>query len=77
MKATLIAWAHSRQLLGFDELQFDYEPGETAYEVIQRISGKAETLQFCRIAVNQRIHPWHEPMGAVTELAVLPPVSGG
>jgi molybdopterin converting factor small subunit len=77
MKATLIAWAQSKGIVGFEEKQFEYEPSESVYDVIQRICGDADALQFCRIAVNQKMHSWKEPIGLATEVAIIPPVSGG
>jgi len=77
MKALLMAWAHSKSIVGFEEKEIEYDPSETVYEVIDRVCGKADALQFCRVAVNQRIHDWKSPIGNALEVAILPPVSGG
>ena len=77
MKANLIAWAQAKSIVGFDEKEIEYDPFESVYDVIQRECGDAEALQFCRVAVNQKMHPWNDPIGMAMEVAIIPPVSGG
>ena len=77
MKATLLAWAQAKSIVGFDEKEIEYDPSELLFDVINRECGDADALQFCRIAVNQCIHDWKAPIGQAMEVAIIPPVSGG
>lgn len=77
MKATLLAWAQAKTLLGFDQVEFEFDPSERMTDVIDRVCGDAAALQFCRVAVNHKIHDWQAPIGQAFEVALIPPVSGG
>ncbi len=77
MKTTVLAWAQAKTIVGYDETEVEYDPAESVYDVIDRACGKAEALQFCRVAVNQKLHDWRAPIGQAMEVAILPPVSGG
>ena len=77
MRVTLLAWAQAKTILGFEQQEFECDPEETPREILRRCSSEVEQLSFCRIAVNQTIHDWDIAIGNATEIAIIPPVSGG
>lgn len=77
LKATLLAWAQAKSILGFDQKEVEYDPEETPRQIIDRYTNNLAQLDFCRIAVNQTIHDWDKAVGKAHEIAIIPPVSGG
>ena len=77
MKVTLLAWAQAKTMLGFEQTELECDPEETPRQILERCTSKAEQLSFCRIAVNQTLHDWDTAIGEATEIAIIPPVSGG
>ena len=76
MHIKLIAFAQARDQLGFDERNLEYQPDQTARELILGLAPGA-TLGTMRVAVDQEYRGWDEPIGLAREIAVIPPVSGG
>lgn len=76
-KAKLLAWAQAKTILEFEEIDIDYDPKETPREILKRYTPEGKDIAFCRIAINQTIHNWDEPVGDFIEMAIIPPVSGG
>jgi molybdopterin converting factor small subunit len=63
--------------LGFAEKSFDCEPNETPREILRRLAPQFEPGKTVRVAVNREYADWDQPVGQATELALIPPVSGG
>jgi molybdopterin synthase sulfur carrier subunit len=77
MKVTILAFAQTRTQLGFAETSFDCEPSDTPREILRRLAPQFEPGKTVRVAVNQEYAEWDRPVGEATELALIPPVSGG
>ncbi|MGA2244651.1 MAG: MoaD/ThiS family protein [Verrucomicrobiota bacterium] len=77
MKITVLTFAQTRAQLGFAEKSFDCDPGETPRQILRRLAPGFEPGQAIRVAVNQEYGDWDRPVGQATELALIPPVSGG
>ncbi|MGJ8634584.1 MAG: MoaD/ThiS family protein [Luteolibacter sp.] len=76
MNVTILAFAQARDTFGFSEKVVDCEPGETARELLRRVS-PGISIENLRVALDSEFAEWDEAMGEVKELALLPPVSGG
>ena len=77
MKILVLTFAQTRTQLGFAEKSFDFEPRETPREIFRRIAPEFDPGKIIRVAVNQEYADWDKPVGDATELALIPPVSGG
>lgn len=77
MKVTLLTFAQTRTQLGFGEKSVECEPGETPREILRRVAPGFDPGKTIRVAVNQEYADWDLPVGQATELALIPPVSGG
>ena len=77
MKITILTFAQTRTQLGFAEKAFDCEAGDTPREILRRVAPEFDPGQTIRVAVNQEYADWDRPVGQATELALIPPVSGG
>lgn len=77
MKITVLTFAQTRSQLGFVEKFFDCEPHETPREILRRLAPQFDPDKTIRVAVNQEYADWDRPVGNATELALIPPVSGG
>lgn len=76
MHIRLLAFAQTRDALGFHEREVPCAPGETPREIVARIAPALE-LAHLRVAVDCEYHDWDRPIGEARELALIPPVSGG
>ena len=76
MPVKLLAFAQTRDLLGFHERAIDCAPGETPRTILARLA-PALDLAALRVAVDGEYCDWDAPIGAATEIALIPPVSGG
>jgi molybdopterin converting factor small subunit len=77
MKITVLTFAQTRAQLGFSEKTIEYEPRETPREILRRLAPQFDPGKTIRVAVNQEYADWDKPIGDATELALIPPVSGG
>jgi molybdopterin synthase sulfur carrier subunit len=77
MNIKILTFAQTRAQLGFAEKSFECEPGETPREILRRLAPRFDPGGTIRVAVNQEYADWDQPVGAATELALIPPVSGG
>lgn len=77
MKIKILTFAHTRTQLGFDEKEFECHAGETPREILRRLAPQFDPGKTIRVAVNQEYADWDRPVGNASELALIPPVSGG
>ena len=77
MKIKILTFAQTRTQLGFGEKDFDCEPTQTPREIFRRLAPEFDPGKTIRVAVNQEYADWDKPVGNATELALIPPVSGG
>jgi len=77
MKITVLTFAQARTQLGFAEKTFECQPNETPREILRRLAPQFDPGKTIRVAVNQEYADWDHPVGDATELALIPPVSGG
>lgn len=76
--ATLLAFAQARDVLGFTQREVEINPGQSAAELLEQLHpGWHEQLPGTRVALDQAYAEWDTPLGTTSEIAVLPPVSGG
>lgn len=76
MKTTLLAFAQSRESFGFSEKSVDCEAEETPRQVVARIA-PGVSVAGLRVALDCEFADWDQPIGEISEMAFLPPVSGG
>jgi molybdopterin converting factor small subunit len=77
MKIKILTFAQTRTQLGFSEKSVDCEPAETPRQILRRLAPQFDPGKIVRVAVNQEYADWDKPVGEATELALIPPVSGG
>ena len=77
MKIKILTFAQTRTQLGFSEKDFECEPQETPRDIFRRLAPQFDPGKSIRVAVNQEYADWDKPVGNATELALIPPVSGG
>lgn len=77
MKIKILTFAQTRTQLGFSEMEFECNPGETPRDVLRRLAPGFDPGKTIRVAVNQEYADWDKPVGNAFELALIPPVSGG
>ena len=76
MQLRVLAFAQARDLLGFDAMEIETRADETVEEVLRRIP-RLERLSNLRIALDQEYVDRGQVVGEASELAIIPPVSGG
>jgi molybdopterin synthase sulfur carrier subunit len=72
----LLAFATARERAGFSEIELPVHPSETPRAIIAR-AAPGLPLESLRVAVDCEFWDWDAPVGNATELALIPPVSGG
>ena len=77
MKIKVLTFAQTRTQLGFAELSCDCQPGDTPRQILRRLAPQFDPGKIVRVAVNQEYADWDQPVGQASELALIPPVSGG
>jgi molybdopterin synthase sulfur carrier subunit len=76
MPVKFLAFAQTRDLLGFHERMIDCAPGDTPRAIVARLAPALDPAAM-RVAVDGEYHGWDTPIGAAREIALIPPVSGG
>ncbi len=76
MQVRLLAFAHTEQQTGFRERVVECNSSDTPRELWQR-AAPALDPRGLRVAVDCEYHDWDQPIGNATEIALIPPVSGG
>ena len=73
---TVLAFAQARDLFGFGSREVECDPAETPRALLLRLNPDAD-LSLLRVALDCEFADWDQPLGTATELAIIPPVSGG
>jgi molybdopterin synthase sulfur carrier subunit len=76
MQIKLLAFAQTQVQLGFGERTVQCAPEETPRQILARLAPGFEAVAV-RVAVDHEYHAWDSPIGQASELALIPPVSGG
>ncbi len=76
MQVTVLAFAQARDQLGWPERVVECAPEETPRALLARLAPEWPVDQM-RVAVDQEYQDWDMPIGTATEIALIPPVSGG
>ena len=76
MKVRLLAFAYTAQQAGFSECVIESDATDTPRQLLQR-AAPAVATEGLRVAVDCEYHDWDAPIGAASEVALIPPVSGG
>ncbi len=76
MKVKLLAFAQARETFGFSEKILECDAAQTPREVMSAIA-PGVSLEGLRVAVDCGFADWDKPLGEASEMALLPPVSGG
>ncbi len=76
MPVKLLAFAQTRDALGFHERVIDCAPCESPRAILARLA-PALAPAALRVAVDGEYADWDTPIGDATEIALIPPVSGG
>ena len=76
MPVKFLAFAQTRDLLGFHERMIECAPDETPRAIVARLAPTLDPAAM-RVAVDGEYRDWDTPIGAATEIALIPPVSGG
>ncbi len=77
MKIKILTFAQARDQLGFSEKSFDCEAHETPRQIFRRLAPGFDPGKSVRVALDLEYADWDQPVGAASELALIPPVSGG
>ena len=81
MNCQVLLFAAARDLANSERLDLDVPPPVTAAAVLDGIGRQVPSLlpllPACRLAVDQAFVPADFPVSAGSELALIPPVSGG
>jgi molybdopterin converting factor small subunit len=72
----ILAFAAARERAGFAELEIPVDPSETPRAILQRVAPQLPPGEL-RAAIDCEYWDWDVPVGAASELAIIPPVSGG
>jgi molybdopterin converting factor small subunit len=72
----ILAFASAREQAGFAVLEVAADPSETPRAILGRIAPHLP-LATLRAAIDFEYWDWDAPIGAASELAIIPPVSGG
>jgi molybdopterin synthase sulfur carrier subunit len=72
----ILAFAAAREAAGFAELDLPVNPSETPRAILSRVAPRLP-LEYMRVAIDCEYWDWDTPVGPASELAIIPPVSGG
>ena len=75
----ILCFAQAREKLGFAERTVSCKPTATPREIVGSLVSEpvCEAISCWRVALDQEYADWDVPIGDATEMALLPPVSGG
>lgn len=76
LEITVLTFAQARDTFGFSSRTVLCAPDDTPRAIILRLAPKAE-LAHLRVALDHEYATWETPVGSASELAIIPPVSGG
>jgi molybdopterin synthase sulfur carrier subunit len=76
MQVKLLAFAQAHDELGWRERVVECAPSESPLAILARVA-PALRVEGMRVAVDQEYQAWDAPIGPATEIALIPPVSGG
>jgi sulfur-carrier protein len=76
MQVNLLAFAQARDQLGWAEHVVECDSEETPRAIFGRVAPGLH-VELMRVAVDQEYRDWDEPIGTASEIALIPPVSGG
>jgi molybdopterin converting factor small subunit len=72
----ILAFAGAREKAGFAELEAAADPSETPRAILGRVAPQLAVANL-RAAIDCEYWDWDAPIGAASELAIIPPVNGG
>ena len=72
----ILTFASAREKAGFTEIDIPVDPAETPRAILRRIAPRLP-LADLRAAIDCECWDWDAPVGSASELAIIPPVSGG
>jgi molybdopterin converting factor small subunit len=76
VQVTLLAFAQAHDQLGFRERAIECSADETPRSILARLAPQLEPKDM-RVAVDREYCGWDDPIGEASEIALIPPVSGG
>lgn len=76
MQLKLLAFAHAQDRLGFRESVVECAAVDSPRTILGRVAPGFDVAGL-RVAVDCEYQDWDAPIGEATELALIPPVSGG
>ena len=81
MKLTVKLFAVAKQRLGRGEIELDLPDGASVRQlrgaIVEQFPPLAEVMQHARIAVDNDYASDAAVLGFISEIAIIPPVSGG
>lgn len=81
MRVKVLLFAGVRQRLGQSEVEVELRAPATVAQlraaIVEAHPEVGEIVSACRVAIDQEFAREHDPIGAGSELALIPPVSGG
>ena len=72
----ILAFSAAKQWVPTSEIMLEARPDETLSQIIARVLPNLPTTGV-RVALDQEYVSWDSPLGAGSEIAIIPPVSGG
>jgi molybdopterin synthase sulfur carrier subunit len=76
MQLLVLAFAQTRDCLGFSERTIECSPSETPRQILHRLA-PSFAADGIRVAVDCEYYNLDHAIGSARELALIPPVSGG
>ena len=76
MQLRILAFAQAQDRLGFSERVVECSASDSPRTILAAVAPDFDGAGM-RVAVDCEYHDWDAPVGAVAELAIIPPVSGG
>lgn len=76
-KIQIVAWAQAKKDVGFESMDADFLPQETPLTLFERLEIPTKVVDYCRVAIDMEFSDWNTPLNEASELAIIPPVSGG